>query len=125
MKEDRELTKACYGVVSGGVASVLALAYWAFALKIKPDSIFGVGYLGNIKCYILLVGIFLTMFCICYGIMRICNLKIISNVYLNSIVGVVFLVLIATAVTPFLRDTWCFSRLTTIVIRGGGGSFYA
>ena len=50
MKEEGQMTKACYGTVSGVTASASALVYWFLALKIKPDSSLGIMALGNIFC---------------------------------------------------------------------------
>lgn len=122
METDRQTMIASHGVVSGIVASVFALAYWVFALHIKTDSALGIGTLGNIKCYVLFVCVFMVGFCICYGIMSKYNIKIVNNIWLNYGVGVGTLVLIGTSYEPFLKEAWVFPTAVTVVVGGGVAS---
>lgn len=124
IREQQEIAKACYGVASGMVALVVALAYWFFALELNPDFGLGVNSLGNIKCYVVFVGLFLAVFIFSYSIMLKCNIKVISNVYLNGIVGLGLLISFGILVKPFFENAWVFPTFVTIICGIGWVAIY-
>lgn len=124
LKEQQETAKACYGVIGGVVALIAALAYWFLALYLKPDGRIGVNALGNVTCYVIFVCLFLVVFSASYGIMRACNMKVISNVYLNGIVGGGLLICLELLAAPFLESVWDMPAPATILFGAGGIAIY-
>ena len=64
--------------------------------------------------------IFLAGFSICYGMIRICGIRVISNIYLKSAVGLGLLALSCVSVTLFFRDTWIFLWLLRLYVLAEG-----
>lgn len=119
MNEQHDMVKVSYGVISGMIACILTLTYSFYSLFLRPDSGLGVRTLGNIKFYVIFVCIFFVVFSVCYGIMRICDIKMIGNMYINYGIGVVLIVLIGILVVPFFTNAWVFPSFFTVLYGGG------
>lgn len=124
LKEREEIVKASYGMLACAMALAMALLYWFLALDLKPDGSLGVNSLGNIKCYVFFIALFLLVFSMSYGILWACNAKVINNVYLNGIVGLGLLIMVGILILPFFNDVWVFPTLVTIICVVGGMAIY-
>lgn len=80
-----------YGMISGLLAVIVAMAYWNYALVAAPDGVLGVHSLGNIKCYavlvMLLVFFFLGFYMIFYWTGLI-NKSLDQTRYVLAVVGI-------------------------------------
>ena len=80
-----------YGMISGLLAVIAAMAYWNYALVAAPDGVLGVHSLGNIKCYavlvMLLVFFFLGFYMIFYWTGLI-NKSLDQTRYVLAVVGI-------------------------------------
>lgn len=117
MSEEKEqMSAAQRGVLAGVLAGVVSMIFWYMALTDVSNGLFSVSRLGNAKCYILFVILFVAVFVLGYGVLSLLRFRIRPlGTGLKIALFAVGAAAAFSVVFPFFRERWNFPLWFTAV----------
>lgn len=107
--------RVTWGIMSGLLAGIVAMFYWYFALVLVPDGMFGVQNLGNIKCYAVLVILFLCLFSLFFAGFNRIKWNVLEYPVSKYIFAAGGFCVVLYLIYPYAGKVWGFPAWTAIL----------